>query len=106
MVRTMANARSLLQGYLELSRATKSAKLPREVSELISLAVQQELGCQLCIAAHSRAARTLGLAEDDIVLARLGTAADPAQAELVAFAVRVLRAPSAIGDEDLARLRE
>jgi len=105
MVRTMANARSLLQGYLELSRATKAAKLPKQVSERISLAVQQELGCELCIAAHSHAARSLGLSEEEIILARRGTAAEPALAALLSFALSVLRAPGSIGDDDIARLR-
>ena len=41
MVRTMAHSPAMLQGYLELSRATKRAAVPRPLSEKISLAVQE-----------------------------------------------------------------
>lgn len=74
MARTMANAPALLRGYAELSRAMKRSHLDRRVSERISLAVQEWLGCDYCVEAHSRAARALGLSEIDIELARQGTA--------------------------------
>ena len=77
MVRAMANAPALLRGYVELSRAMKRSHLDRRVSERISLAVQEWLGCGYCVEAHSRAARALGLSETDIELARQGTATDP-----------------------------
>src|SRR3954470_12117948 len=66
MTATMANSPALLQGYLELSRAMKRIKLPRTLSEKISLAVQEWLGCALCLAAHTEAARAAGLSDTDI----------------------------------------
>ena len=106
MVQTMANAPALLRGYLDLNRAMKRAHLDRRITERISLAAQEWIGCDYCLAAHTEAARGLGLSEVDIELARQGTAAEPAVAAIVAFGQQVLAAPAEIGDEDVERLRE
>ena len=105
MVRAMANAPALLRGYLDLSRAMKRSHLDRRITERIALAVQEWLGCEYCLAAHSRAARELGLGEHDIALARQGTATDPRVAAMVAFGQQVIAAPAEITDEQVARLR-
>ena len=105
MVRAMANAPALLRGYVDLSRAVKRSHLDRRVSERISLAVQEWLGCDYCVEAHSRAARALGLSENDIELARQGTAIDPKVAAMVAFGQQVLAAPAEITDEQIQELR-
>ena len=105
MVRTMAHSPALLQGYLELSRAMKRAAIPRPISEKISLAVQEWIGCALCLEAHTAAGRTVGLTETDISLARQGTATDALEAALITYAVRVLTEPSAISDADVSELR-
>jgi AhpD family alkylhydroperoxidase len=106
MVRAMANAPALLRGYVDLSRAMKRSHLDRRVSERISLAVQEWLGCDYCVQAHSRAARALGLSENDIELARQGTAIDPKVAAMVAFGQQVLAAPAEITDEQVQELRD
>ena len=106
MVRAMANAPALLRGYLELSRAMKRNHLDRRVGERISLAVQEWLGCDYCVEAHSRAARSLGLSENDVELARQGTAIDPKVAAMVAFGQQVLAAPAEITDEQVQELHD
>jgi AhpD family alkylhydroperoxidase len=106
MVRAMANAPALLRGYLELSRAMKRNHRDRRVGERISLAVQEWLGCDYCVEAHSRAARSLGLSENDVELARQGTAIDPKVAAMVAFGQQVLAAPAEITDEQVQELRD
>lgn len=106
MVRTMAHSPALLRGYLDLSRAMKRAKLSRAVSEKVSLAVQGWIGCELCLEAHTAAGRAAGLTETDISLARQGTATDPAEAALLAYALRVLVEPSTLSDDDHADLRD
>jgi uncharacterized peroxidase-related enzyme len=106
MVLTMANSSALLRGYADLNRAMKRSHLDRRVSERISLAVQEWLGCAYCVAAHSDAARALGLTESDIELARQGTATDPKIAAIVAFGLQVVAAPSEIGDADVETLRD
>ena len=105
MVRGMANSSALLHGYLELSRAMKRSHLDRRVSERVSLAVQEWIGCDLCLAAHTEAARKLGLTESDIELARQGTATDPKVAALVAFGQQIAAAPAEVSDDQVAQLR-
>ncbi|MCA2222492.1 carboxymuconolactone decarboxylase family protein [Nonomuraea aurantiaca] len=105
MVATMAHSPALLQGYLDLSRAMKRVKLPRALSEKISLAVQEWIGCGHCLQAHAEAGRAAGLSESDIALARQGTSTDAREAALIALAVRVLAEPSSITDEDVAEVR-
>jgi uncharacterized peroxidase-related enzyme len=106
MVRAMANSSAMLRAYLDLNRAMKRSHLERTVSERISLAVQEWLGCDYCIAAHSTAARRLGLSETDIELARQGTARDAKIAAIVAFGQQVIAAPAEISDVDVEILRK
>jgi AhpD family alkylhydroperoxidase len=104
MVRAMANAPALLRGYLDLSRAMKRSHIDRRVVERINLAVHQHLDCDYCLVAHTRAARKLGVPEDEIQLARQATSSDPAIAAILAFARQVLTAPRDVGDQDFERL--
>ncbi|SEM28471.1 carboxymuconolactone decarboxylase family protein [Nonomuraea pusilla] len=105
MVSAMAHSPALLQGYLDLSRAMRRGKLPRAVSEKVSLALQERIGCGLCLDAHAQGARAAGLSEDDIALARRGASTEARETALIAVALRVLAEPSALTDEDVAGLR-
>ena len=105
MVRTMAGSPSVLAGYLDLSRAMKRSKLDRQLSERISLAVQERLGCRLCLQAHMSAARAVGISEDEITRARQGGSADAQINTVVDFGLRVYTDPSSVSDDDIAGLR-
>ena len=105
MVSTMAGSPSTLIGYLELSRAMGRSRLTRTLTERISLAVQSNLGCALCLTAHTDAARRLGINEAEIAMAKQGTSADPRLAEIVAFGWQVHVDPGSTTDDDVARLR-
>jgi AhpD family alkylhydroperoxidase len=105
MVRTMANAPALLRGYLDLGRAMKRTHLDRRVVERINLAVHEWLGCEYCLVAHTRAARTLGVDDAEIELARQGTAGDPAVAAMVALGRQVIARPGDITDAQIDALR-
>lgn len=105
MAATMAHSPALLEGYLNFSRAMKRVKLPRALSEKLSLAVQERIGCGTCLQAHVEAGRAAGLSEADIALARQGTSTDAREAALIAMAVRVLAEPPSITDADVADLR-
>lgn len=105
MTRTMAGSPSALEGYLELSRAMKRTTLPRSLAEQISLSVQQQLDCATCIAAHTAAARAAGLSENDIALARAGTASSPDAAAIIGYATQVHAAPATVTSEQIEHLR-
>ncbi|MGW2232045.1 carboxymuconolactone decarboxylase family protein [Streptomyces formicae] len=106
MVSTMAHSPAVLGGYLQLSRAMGRAKLDRRTSERISIAVQAQQGCGLCLDAHVGAARAMGVDEAEITRAHAGTSDDPAIAAIIALALRIYREPASITDEQVAALRE
>lgn len=62
-------------------------------------------GCEVCLAAHVDAARSLGISDEEIDLARQGTSTDPAIAAMVAFGARVYDEPTAITDSQVDELR-
>ena len=105
MVRGMANSNAVLRGYVELNRAVKRSHLDRRITERISLAVQEWLGCDYCIAAHTEAAQAVGLSDADIELARHGTTTDPKVAAVVAFGQQVAAAPAEVTDAQVEALR-
>ncbi|MBN2622293.1 MAG: carboxymuconolactone decarboxylase family protein [Acidimicrobiales bacterium] len=105
MTRAMGGSPSVLTGYLDLSRAMRRTKLRRPITERISLAVQEQLGCATCLAAHTAAAREVGVSEQEIALARQGTSSDPAVAAIVGFARQVHTDPAGIDDDAVAALR-
>ena len=105
MVATMAHSPAVLGGYLQLSRALRRAKLERRTSELISIAVQAEQGCGLCLDSHVQAARALGVTDEAIELARQGRSDDPRIADMITLGLLVYRTPSAVSDEFVERLR-
>lgn len=104
MVSTMAHSPAVLNGYLHLSRSMKGAKLDRRISERISIAVQVQQGCGLCLDSHIETARTAGVDEDEIEQARAGTSADPATAAIIDLALKIYREPTAITDEHILNL--
>lgn len=105
MVSTMAHSPAVLRGYLELSRSMRRAKLDRRLSELVSIAIQEEQGCSMCMDSHIAAARSLGFGDHSIELARLGTSDDARAAALIVFALQVYRKPGSITDEQVESLR-
>lgn len=105
MVRAMAHSPALLQGFLELSRAVKRVAIPRPLAEKISLALQEWIGCALCLAAHTTDGLAAGLTESDIALARQATSTDAREATLITYAVRVLTEPASLTDADIDELR-
>lgn len=105
MVSTMAHSPAVLGGYLQFSRSMRRAKLDRKISERISIAVQAQQGCGLCLQAHVAAARSLGIDDEEIDLAHEGSSADPALAAIIALGLQVYREPTSITDEQVNVLR-
>jgi AhpD family alkylhydroperoxidase len=106
MTRAMASSPALLRGYLDLSRAAKRTSVDRTLSERVSLAIQAELDCDYCLAAHTRAALALGVSEEEIEAAKSGRSREPEIEALLEFALDVLRRPAQNSDEQVSDLRE
>jgi uncharacterized peroxidase-related enzyme len=105
MTRAMANAPSVLEGYLQLSGALAKGALPPKVREQLALAVGQANGCDYCVAAHSAIGRSLGLTPDQIRDSRLGVAIDPEADALIRFSRKVIETKGQVTDEDLQAVR-
>jgi alkylhydroperoxidase family enzyme len=80
-----------LVAHANLSRALEESSLTRRNRAQIALAVVQSCDRDLCPWAHDRAARRAVLSDEDIALARDGTALDPREAEIATLAARVSR---------------
>jgi uncharacterized peroxidase-related enzyme len=76
MIESLAQSPSVLEGYLQFSRALKGSKLHQEEREQIALAVAQANLCEYSLAYHTALARKLGLTDDHILASREGRAAD------------------------------
>ncbi|GMA22057.1 carboxymuconolactone decarboxylase family protein [Arsenicicoccus piscis] len=83
----------------------RRAKLDRRTSELVSIAVQSQQGCGMCLASHVQAARSLGVSEEEIELAHRGTSSDPAVAAIIGLGLQVYREPASITDAQIDELR-
>ena len=94
-----------LRSYLQLSAAVGKGTLPARLREQIALAVAQANECDYCLAAHFAVGRMVGLTAEQIRDSRLGTAVDPKADALIRFALKVVEARGAVGDDDLAAVR-
>lgn len=105
MMRTMAAAPAVLEGYLGLSGALGAGELPARVREQIALAVAQANGCGYCLAAHSLLGSKAGLADRDVLAARRGEASDPRAQAALRFALAVVEARGGVENTELERVR-
>lgn len=105
MMRTMATAPAVLEGYLGLSGALAKGALPARLREQIALAVADANGCDYCLAAHSTVGKMVGLTQADVVASRRVSAEDPKAASALAFARAVLDRRGAVTDEALQAVR-
>src|SRR5437588_13002289 len=71
MMRAMANAPAVLDGYLSLGGALEKGTLSVTTREQLALAVSQANQCDYCVAAHAAIATTVGLTADQIRDGRL-----------------------------------
>lgn len=105
MMRTMASAPAVLEGYLQLSASLGRGSLPAKTREQIALAVSEANGCDYCLAAHSAIGRMAGLTSDQIRDSRLGTSVDPKTDALIRFARRIVDARGRVSDHELEEVR-
>jgi uncharacterized peroxidase-related enzyme len=105
MMRTMARAPRVLEGYLGLSGALGRGLLPATLQEQIALAIAEANACDYCLSAHSVLGQGAGLSEAQIEASRDGEAADGTSAAALRFALAVLRRQGGVSDDDFAAVR-
>lgn len=91
LLATLANSPAALQGYLQMSETLGAGQLTARQREIVALATAQENACGYCLSAHSLIGKATGLSEDDIRLARAGTASTIRDAAIASFAQQLVR---------------
>jgi uncharacterized peroxidase-related enzyme len=101
MMRAMANAPAVLDGYLNLSSSLSKGTLPARTREQLAIAIGQANQCDYCVAAHSAIGKTVGLTADQIRDSRLGTAVDSKAEALLRFARKLVVTRGRVTDRDV-----
>jgi uncharacterized peroxidase-related enzyme len=105
IVRTLANAPLVLEGYLSFSNALSSGLLPAELREQIAVTVAEANHCNYCLAAHCAIGRTVGLSEDAISDARRGASPNAKVNAVIRFAREMVEKRGGVDDDEVSRLR-
>jgi uncharacterized peroxidase-related enzyme len=95
----------LTRAVLAFDTALRRGAFSGGVAEQLAIAVSQENRCAYCLAAHSAAARAVGVSADDIDAARSAHASDPKAAAALRFAQQVIRTRGQVDEHDLAAVR-
>jgi uncharacterized peroxidase-related enzyme len=106
LFRVIALSPAALEGFLGLSGAL-SRTLDVRTRERIAIAVAEVNGCDYCLSAHTYLALNLAkITAEDAELAREGSSTDAKAAGAVRFAVQVVNTRGAVGDADIAAVKE
>jgi uncharacterized peroxidase-related enzyme len=105
MMRAMANAPAVLDGYLSLSEALEKGRLSARMREQLALAVGQANQCEYCVAAHAAVGTTIGMTADPIRDSRLGTAVDSKADALIRFARKLMETRGRVTERDIEVVR-
>lgn len=106
MVRTMAQSRALVDGYLAFSAALKRGVLPDRTQEQIALLVAEANECDYCLSAHTALGRGTGLTDDQLTASRYAEASDAKTAAALEFARAVVLERGGVTSQELARIRD
>ncbi len=105
LMRTLAQAPAVLQGYLGFSGALAGGSLSPKLREQISLSVAAQNRCDYCLAAHTAIGSKLGLTEDQIQASRRGQSLDPKEDAALQFASLLVAKRGHVNDLDVAKLK-
>lgn len=106
MMRTMAVAPTVLEGYLQLSGTLAGGTLSAKLREQIALTVAQANGCGYCLAAHCAIGGMVGLTKEQVQDSRLGLASDPHAHAALSLARAIVDERGRVSDEELAFARK
>lgn len=106
LIRTIAQAPSVLNAYLAYTKSLSSGTLPNAVREQIALAIAGENHCDYCASAHTLIGRGAGLEDDEIAANLQARASDPKTQALLTLAQRITAKRGFVSNEDLAQARD
>lgn len=90
LMKTMALAPSVLNGYLAFSGAVGAGVLPAQLRERIALLSAETNGCDYCASAHQALGKMAGLSADEMSLNHVGDSSDSKARAALVFAKSVL----------------
>ncbi|MDA7947377.1 MAG: carboxymuconolactone decarboxylase family protein [Hyphomicrobiaceae bacterium] len=105
LIRTLAQAPSVLNGYLALSKALSAGALSNALREQIALAIAGENNCDYCASAHTLIGRSAGVNEDELSANLQGESNDARTQALLTFAKSVVAKRGFVSDRELADAR-
>ena len=106
MMRTMAVAPPVLEGYLSLSGALGGGTLSAKTREQIALAVAEMNGCGYCLAAHCALGGMAGLSDEQLNDSRSGVSADTRAQAVLNLARAIVNERGRVADEEIAAARQ
>jgi uncharacterized peroxidase-related enzyme len=98
---TFAHSPAALKSYLQLTETLAKGRLSARQREMLAIAVAEENTCEYCLSAHIAIGTNCGLSEQDIILARQGSAADSLDRAITRFAVQVTRSKATLNEVEL-----
>jgi uncharacterized peroxidase-related enzyme len=105
ILRAMAASPAALQAFLGFGTALGGASLGPKLREAIALAVAEANDCGYCVAAHTAAAKALGVDAAERARNREGRSNDAKLEAALRFAVAVVATRGRVTDDDLRRVR-
>ena len=105
MMRTMAVAPPVLEGYLRLNAALSGGALSAKLREQIALLVAELNHCDYCLAAHTALGGMAGLSGEQLRDSRRGIGTEATTQAALTLARAIVEARGRIADADLASAR-
>jgi uncharacterized peroxidase-related enzyme len=106
MIKVLANAPDVLEGYLGFSGALAQGVLPRRLREQLALTVSEVHDCDYCLAARTAIGKMVGLSEQEIADARQGTSVDVKTEVALRFARKLVQERGRVENADIKRLAQ
>jgi uncharacterized peroxidase-related enzyme len=101
-----ANSQATLAAMLNFFGALSSTKLSKDITERIAVMVAQQNGCDYCLSAHTHIAKSVGVSDSEIRLAREIKSEDSRIQSVLQFAHSVLVNKGHASNEEWNNLKE
>jgi uncharacterized peroxidase-related enzyme len=105
-LRVLGNSPSTAQAFLANETHLAAGHLTPRERELIALAVAEMNGSEYGLSAHYAVAKSLGISQDEILLARKATSSDPRMTAILHFTRAVTLQRGEVSDTEFQNLRK
>ena len=102
----LARSPAALSGYLGLHRGLADGRLSKVERCLVALMVAQRTGSTYCLSVETRAARRVGLTDEQILAAREGCAGTEREVALLFLAGKLVINRGELAEADVAAVRQ